>query len=160
MCVWCKGRSLPWYLSQQEAQQLLCISPDSAEGSTSLLGDPRKGEESTEAVASQMDGFESHKQNICASTWQVLLSSMSQKRPVKQKQKLFLNRGGRFLGSRRNWRSMIRTRNKEATGGGWERRKNHRSQSRTDHTSPSLASGVILLYLWFSYAICCYPLCL
>lgn len=91
-----------WLLSQQEAQQLLCIPPDSTVGSIGLLGDLGKGEESPEAIGSQMDGVESHQQNISASTWQVLLSSMSQKRPAKQKQKLLLNRGGCFLDSKRN----------------------------------------------------------
>lgn len=91
-------------------------------------------------MAAKQDGCESCQQSSCAGSWQVLVSSVSQKRPAKKKYKPFLNRGACFLMTSKNWKYTMRSRNKKSTEGGSESSKNQTSLSTRDY--------VFLFTLW------------
>lgn len=88
-------------------------------------------------VLVKWDGFEYCQQNSCASSWQVLFSSLSQKsHPSRSKSHFSTGEAACLLA--RETEESVRSRNKKATGGGWEGRKDNNSQSkRSDRFSRS-----------------------
>lgn len=110
-------------------------------------------------------------QRMCASQmgwfWvlpaEQLFSSLSQKsHPSRSKSHFSTGEAACLLA--RETEESVRSRNKKATGGGWEGRKDNNSQSKRSDRSSRSSSCIIpdtgTAFFFFSYPVCCSPMCL